>query len=105
MRLNTLATLRELEELNTLERESKPIKSKYYSSVDILCYSVDLCSVAMKILRGEILVKDKDLVIDALIQETKKTQHPDFIYELYTDAKAKKFYKSIGIKPQHLKQT
>lgn len=101
MRLNSLGTLRGLKEISNLDPKQKPIK-KYFSSIDILCYSVNLCYLSTKIIRGEISVKNKYATLDAMMQETKRTLHPDFIYEGYTEAVAKKFYKSIGINKKHL---
>ncbi len=101
MRLNQLQTLRGLDDIPTLEPKQKPMK-QYFSSIDILCYSVNLCYLSMKIIRGEMFVKNKYETLNAMINESKRTLHPDFIYEGYTEAKAKKFYKSVGLNKKHL---
>lgn len=99
MRLNSLGTLRGLSDIGTMEaKEPKPIKSKYLSSVGIICYSTNLCYLSMKILHDEIKVKNKYEVCNKLMQEIKRTFKDDFIDELYTDAVTKKFYKQVGIK-------
>ncbi len=103
MRLRSLGTLKDLTELRELTPEPKAVKSKYFSSIDILCYGANLCSISMKILRDEIQVKNREGTLNALQDEVMRTFNPDFIYRGYTATKAKEFYKSIGIKPRHLK--
>lgn len=104
MRLNSLGTLRGLSDIGTMEaKEPKPIKNKYFSSVDIICYSANLCYIASKVIHDEIKVKNPNQVINDLMQEVKRTFEDDFIHELYTPTITKKFYKSIGVKPRYQK--
>ena len=103
MRLRSLGTLKGLTELRELTPEPKAVKSKYFSSIDILCYGANLCSISMKILRDEIQVQNREGTLNALQDEVMRTLHQDFIYQGYTDARVKRFYKSVGLKPSETK--
>ena len=106
MKLNQLQELQELKGLSGLSNltsEARPIKNKYFSSIDALCYGANLCYIAHRILEDEIKVTDRYKTVDALMSEAIRTSKPDFINELYTPTTAKKFYKSVGIKPRHQK--
>ena len=103
MRLRSLGTLKGLEELRELIPEPKQVKSNCFSSIDILCYGANLCSISMKILRDEIQVQNREGTLKALQVEVMRTLHQDFIYQGYTDARVKRFYKSVGLKPSETK--
>ncbi len=69
MKLNSLSTLRQLDDMPSLHKKHKEVKNNNLSDIDIIVYSVNLCLYSARILRGEIKVKNRDAVLQTVGRE------------------------------------
>ena len=88
----------------SLHKKHKEAKSKYLSDLDIFVYIANLCLYSTRILRDEIRVKNRDAVLQTVGKEvtalSKLISKKNWYYfSEYTHTGTKKFYKSVGLKP------
>lgn len=114
MKLNKLQSPRTLSNLETLP-SIKPIKYKptkadksKMSEIELILYSTNLCLFSMRILRNEISVKNRDAKLQRAINEVKKlsaaiNDDAAFYNQNYTHQERREFFKSVGLKPEHIK--
>lgn len=114
MKLNSLGRLRELESIGSIQ-SIKPmiykrvtIDKSRLSEVELILYSTNLCLFSARILRDEIQVKNREGTLNAVTQEILKlytllSKEDFYMHSDYTKKDTKKFFKSVGLKPKHIK--
>lgn len=112
MKLNSLQSLKELKELKgipTLKpliiKKGVSVKNEL-SQIELIRHSSSLCLYAMRILRGEITVKNKAEILAVTLKEIKKlnTMLSKSDYEeTITRKEAKETFKRIGLKSRHIR--
>lgn len=106
--LTCLTSLKPLQPIKPLQKERKTAKETPLSEIELISYSVDICYYSMRILRNEITVQNREAKLNALMQEVIKTgtllQRDDYyLHSNYTKEDTKKFFKQVGLKPEHIK--
>ena len=114
MKLNRLGTLRELESIGTVQ-SIKPmiykrvtIDKSRLSEIELILYSTNLCLFSARILRDEIIVPNREGTLNAVSKEILKlysilSKDDYYLHSTYTQKDTKKFFKDVGIRPEHLK--
>lgn len=114
MKLNSLGTLRELESIGTIQ-SVKPmiykrvtIDKSRLSEIELILYSTNLCLFSARILRDEINVPNREGTLNAVSKEILKlysilSTKDYYLHSDYTKQDTKKFFKSVGLKPKHIK--
>lgn len=110
MRLQSLSELKRLQPLPSItplhfersERKAQPI-----SEIELISYSSNLCLYSMRILRGEISVRNREAKLSALMREVSKidsllSKDDYYLHGTYTKNDTKKFFKQVGLRPEHV---
>ncbi|MDQ1340928.1 MAG: hypothetical protein QG567_2086 [Campylobacterota bacterium] len=112
MQLQPLTSLKELQPLQSIKQLSKeplqPRKSQLLSEIEFHRYTANLCLFTMRILNGEIQIKNSDEILGILANEvmkaTKQLNSKDFYFDnSFTKKTTKEFYEYVGLKPKHIK--
>ena len=112
MRLNSLQTLGELNklkgipQLKPLIRTIVTIDKSNLSQIALINHSSSLCLYAMRILRYEISVTNRDEILAMTLKEIKKLStmlSKNNYEETISHKEAKETFKQIGLKPRHIK--
>ena len=112
MRLNSLQTLGALKQikgipqLKPLIRTSVTIDKSNLSQIALINHSSSLCLYAMRILRYEISVTNRDEILAMTLKEIKKLStmlSKNNYEETISHKEAKETFKQIGLKPKHIK--
>lgn len=106
--LRALKQLQPLQPIKALQKERQTPKETPLSEIELISYSVNICYYSMKILRGETIVKNRDAKLNALMQEVTKVgtllkRDDYYLHSTYTKSDTKKFFKQVGIRPEHIK--
>ncbi len=113
MKLNSLQSLRGLEEIRSLPN-IKPLTYKrvtidknFMSAIDLILYSTNLCLFSARILRDEIKVKNRretlHRVNNELLQLNSLLNKDDYyLHNERTHKDAKRFFKNVGLKQKHI---
>jgi hypothetical protein len=106
--LRALKQLQPLQPIKALQKERQTPKETPLSEIELISYSVNICYYSMRILRNEITVQNREAKLNALMQEVIKTgtllQRDDYyLHGTYTKENTKKFFKQVGLKPEHIK--
>lgn len=113
MRLNSLQTLGALKQikgipqLKPLIRTSVTIDKSNLSQIALINHSSSLCLYAMRILRYEISVTNRDEILAMTLKEIKKLStmlSKNNYEETISHKEAKETFKQIGLKPKHLER-
>lgn len=108
MRLNSLQSLGALKQIKGIPQLKpliKTIDKSNLSQIELISHSSSLCLYAMRILRDEIIVKNRATILAMTISEIKKldtmlsNNNPE---ETITHKQAKETFKQIGLKPKHI---
>lgn len=113
MKLNSLGTLRGLEELQTvpsvpiLIKRTVTIDKSFMNEIDILSYASSLCLFSARILRDEIVVPNRDITLNTTAREITKLSSllskRNYIHDNEMKKKdTKEFFKKVGLKPRHI---
>lgn len=99
--------LTNLKSLRGLKKDREK-KAKYLSELDVIMYSTNLCLFSMRILREEIQIKNKDMVLSMVNKEvynlSRLMSKNDFMQDSnYTKKDTRAFFKEVGLKPKHIK--
>jgi len=78
------------------------------NQIELILYSTNLCLFSMRILRDEIVIKNRNKTLQIVNNEISKLyallSQEDFAFNhSYTKKSTKEFFKKIGLKPKHLK--
>ena len=112
MRLNSLQSLGALKQikgipqLKPLIRTPTIIDKSNLSQIALINHSSSLCLYAMRILRYEISVTNRDEILAMTLREIKKLStmlSKNNYEETITHKEAKETFKKIGLKPRHIK--
>jgi len=113
MKLNSLQSLRELNELKGVPPLTPLfttrvifVKNKL-SEIELLNHSSSLCLFAMRVIRDEIFVKNRENVLNMAMKEVKTLNtllSKDNYYEeaTITHKAVKETFKRLGLKPRHI---
>lgn len=113
MKLNSLQALTGIKQLKALPSIKRMTYARVKANrgvlneIEVILYSSNICLYAMRILRGEIHVKNREAVLNRTMAEIAKLESllskKDFYqYSTYTEGTTKEFYKSVGLKPEHV---
>lgn len=106
--LQGLKSLQGLQGLKLLSKKPTVHKETPLNEIELITYSINLCYHAMKIIRGETIVQNKEAKLNTMYQELLKLDsllsHDDYFqHSTYTKQNTAKFFKEVGIRPHHLK--
>ena len=106
--LQALSQLKQLQSIKPLSKQPPERLETPLSQIELICYSTNICYHSMNILRGDTVVKNREAKLNALMQEVKRTgtllQRDDYyLHSTYTKENTRKFFKDVGIRPEHLK--
>jgi len=114
MKLNNLLSIRSLEDvpavptIKPMRSTTKKIDKSLLNQIELIHYSTNLCLFSSRILRNEITVPNRDGTLNRTAKEistlrTLLLRDDYYMYATYTKQDTKKFFKSVGLKPKHIK--
>lgn len=106
MKLTKLESLKQLQRLSPLYVKEKLIIP--INEIELISYSTNLCLFSMRILRNEITVNNRSETLDNVMKEIVQlngilTKGYSIEDSKYTKNNIKSFFKSVGLKPKHIK--
>lgn len=106
--LQGLKSLQGLQGLRLLSKKPTVRKETPLNEIELITYSTNLCYHSTMIIRGETVVRNKEAKLNAINREIIKLNsllsHDDYFqHSTYTKQNTAKFFKEVGIRPQHLK--
>ena len=106
--LQALSQLQPLQSIKALQTERPERLETPLSEIELITYSTNILYHSAKILRGETIVKNRSAKLNALERETLKIcsllqMDNYYFHSTYTKENTKKFFKQVGIRPEHLK--
>jgi hypothetical protein len=109
--MKPLQGLQSLQGLQALQLQSKkPTVRKEIplSEIELILYSTNLCYHTMNVIEGITIVQNKEAKLNTIYKELSKLDallsHDDYFqHSTYTKQNTAKFFKEVGIRPQHLK--
>ncbi len=102
--LKPLATIKPL----TPQNKPKLSRSKYLSSMEMLLYSSNLCYYSTRIIRNEVIVNNRDLILNQIEKEVyrmyKLLSNDDFynLQNVMTKKEHRENFKKFGITKKSL---
>lgn len=107
MKLTKIESIQKLERLTPIKNKEVD-RNKYLNELDIILYSTNLCLYASRLANNEVNIKNRNEVSKKLNIEINSLYNllskKDFMNESnYTNKSKKEFFKSIGLKPKHIK--
>lgn len=104
----TLLSLESLPSINPIIYKPTKADKSRLSEIELILYSTNLCLFSMRILRGEISVKNRDAKLQRAMNEVKKIStviHDDaaFYNQSYTHQERREFFKSVGLRAEHIR--
>jgi hypothetical protein len=105
--LQGLKQIKSLQSIKPLSKQPPERLETPLSEIELILYSTNICYHSMNILRGDTVVKNREAKLKALMQEVTKVgtllQMDNFyLHSTYTKENTKKFFKQVGIRPEHL---
>lgn len=106
--LQRLKQLKPLQCIRALKKEPPERLETPLSEIELIMYSTNICYHSMNILRGDTVVKNREAKLQALMLEVERTgtllqMDNYYLHSPYTKENTKKFFKQVGIRPEHLK--
>lgn len=111
MKLNRLSTIKSLDTLPSIKpltHTKVSLNKNLLSQIELILYSTNLCLFSARILRDEINVPNREGTLNAVSKEILKlysilSKDDYYLHSNYTKKDTKKFFKSVGLKPKHIK--
>ena len=107
MKLHKLQSIKQINQLPNLQPKIT-INRNSLNQIELILYSTNLCLFSMRILRDEIVIKNRNKTLQIVNNEVRKLytllSKEDYLFHSnYTKKSTKEFFKKIGLKPKHLK--
>ena len=100
--------LKQLQSIKPLQTEHPQRLETPLSEIELIMYATNICYHSANILRGDTVVTNRSAKLNALERETLKIcsllqMDNYYLHSPYTKENTKKFFKDVGIRPEHLK--
>ena len=105
---SVICKLKQLQSIKPLQTEHPQRLETPLSEIELIMYSTNICYHSAKIIRGDTVVKNREAKLKALDREMLKIcsllqMNNYYSHSTYTKENTKKFFKQVGIRPEHLK--